>query len=79
MNEATYKGYVIHATPKQLRDSGKWNMDLTITKHHGNHVAEKKLFAANTFDTEDEAIKHCIGFGKQVINGQVAKCTVDDL
>ncbi len=79
MNKVQYKGYEIHATPQQLRDSGNWNIHLTITKFRGPGVTEKMFTAANTFKTQQEAIEHCINFGKQIIDGNSPTCTVSDL
>lgn len=79
MNKVQYKSYEIHATPQRLVDSGRWNMHLTITKFSGPSVTEKMFSAANTFKTEQEAIEHCISFGKQIIDGKSPGCTVADL
>lgn len=79
MSEIPYKGYLIKPAPLQLRDSGEWTMELVISKHRGNSVAERKYSAGNTFKTEEEAIQHCINFGKQIIDGDSDNCTVTDL
>ncbi len=79
MGKVKYKGYVVHAAPKQLIDSGEWNMELMISKDHGHSRAERQFSAGNTFKTEKEAVSHCINFGKNIIDGKSASCTVTDL
>ena len=79
MDTITYKGFEIKPTPMQLRDSGKWTMDLAILRHRGNRVTERQFSAGNTFETKEEAILHCFNFGKQIIDGKSENCSVDDL
>ena len=79
MSKTSYKGYLIHPTPHQLRDSGEWTMELCISKHTGDAVTEKKFYAGNKFKTEEKAIQHCINFGRQIIDGESDNCTVTDL
>jgi len=79
MCETPYKDYIIRPAPLQLADSGEWNMELYIVKDNGNEIRERKFSAGNTFKTRDEAIRHCINFGKQIIDGQSENCTVTDL
>jgi len=64
MREVKYKGYVMHVSPQQLRDSGEWNMDIMISKDHGHSRAGRKFSASNTFKTEKEAVKTLHQFWK---------------
>ena len=79
MSEIPYKGYLIHPAPLQLRDSEEWTIEICISKHRDDSVTERKYSAGNTFKTEEEAIQHCIDFGKQIIDGDSENCTVTDL
>ncbi len=79
MSEIPYKGYLIRPTPLQLRDSGEWTIELYISKHRDNSITQGKYSAGNTFKTEEEAMQHCINFGKQIIDGDFENCTVTDL
>jgi hypothetical protein len=74
-----YKEYIINAAPYQLQGTLKWDTNLTIEKHSGSGVKMRHFTANNTFDTFEEAIKHCHIFGQQIIDGKVNGCTVDDL
>lgn len=76
MEEIYYKGYLIRPTPHQLRDTGKWTTDLYISRHTDRDVKEKHFVAANTFYTKEEAIQHCVDFGRQIINGEHEHSTV---
>lgn len=79
MNEVWYKGYKIMPATLQLVESGEWTIDLYIGKDKGNEWVERKFSAANTYKTKEEAISHCINFGKRIIDGKSENCTVADL
>ncbi len=70
-----YKGYIIEAHPHQLADGGRWSLDVTIERHEADQVTERPFSAANLFDIEEEAVQHCINFGRQIIDGHVPGCT----
>jgi len=65
---------VIDASPHQLADNGRWTTDVTIERHDGASVTTCQFSASRTFETKEEAIRHCINFGRQIIDGQVAGC-----
>jgi hypothetical protein len=79
MNSIVYKGYKIMPAPHELRDTGEWTINLYIAIEKGNERVERGFNAANTYKNKNEAIQHCINFGKQIIDGQVKNCTVVDL
>ncbi len=79
MNEVWYKGYKIMPATLQLVESGEWTIALYIGRDKGNEWVEQNFSAANTYKTREEAISHCINFGKQIIDGQSKTCTVDNL
>jgi hypothetical protein len=74
-----YKGYEIHATPKQRRDSGEWTMEITISRHHEGEVRERMYSAGDSYTTLEEAVAHCVNFGRQVIDGNTPNCSVEGL
>jgi hypothetical protein len=45
----------------------------------GNAINAKAFYAKDRFKTKDEAIPHCFEVGKQIIDGRIANCNVDDL
>lgn len=79
MDTISYKGYQIHASPYQLADSGRWKIDIHVAVERGSETIWRKFSTGNTFETRQEAIEHCLNFGKQIIDGQVPECTVSDL
>lgn len=70
-----YKGYIIEAHPHQLADGGRWTSNIAIERHEADQVTEQPFSAANLFAIGEEAVQHCINFGRQIIEGQVAGCT----
>jgi hypothetical protein len=68
--ELLYKGYLIKATPQKLAESKKWATNIYIMRDYGSHVTDKGFSATNQWDSEKEAIEHCIDFGKQIIDGK---------
>jgi hypothetical protein len=79
MDGMTYNGYEIKAIPYQLADSEEWTVNITILKHRSDNVASRQFSASNTFKSRDEAVKHCLAFGQQIIDGKSNNCTVADL
>lgn len=79
MNGIPYKGYTIRPAPHQLADTGEWSLELSIGKDKGSEYVQRPFSAGNTFKSEEEAIEHCVNFGKQIIDGKAENCTVADL
>ena len=79
MDSAPYKGYLIQAAPYRLADSGEFTINISILHDTGNAVNIRNFSASNTFKTEEEAIYHCIEFGRQIIDGKFDDCTASDL
>ena len=69
MSQIQYKGYTINANPEQLTETNRWTVNISIEKHHGDRVTDKPFSASNTFASKEEAIEHCLNFGKQIIDG----------
>jgi hypothetical protein len=84
-----YRGYFIHPAPMkiarvygppQLEDrSGKWQLHLYISKSSSDDAEAKEFQAANTYKSKGEATRHCIEFGKQIIDGKIESATLKDL
>ncbi len=79
MDSVPYKSYLIQPTPYKLAESGEFTLNLSICHDTGSAVNIRNFSAANTFKTEQEAIQHCIEFGRQIIDGKIENCTVADL
>ena len=79
MKKLHYKGFEIEANPYQLADTGLWTTHIYIWKHKGQGSTNKEFSIANPIGNRAEAIKNCLNFGKQIINGQFEGCSVEDL
>ena len=79
MDRLKYKGYIIKAIPYQLAKDKSWTININIERHTGSAVTVRNFSAANTFLTEEEAIKHCFNLGMKIIDGKVEGCSIDDL
>jgi hypothetical protein len=84
-----YKGYTIQPAPMkiagvygppQLEDpTGKWRIHLYISRGQAEDAEAREFQAANFYKSKGEAIRHCIEFGKQIIDGKVESAYVADL
>ncbi len=79
MESFLYEDYVIVPQPHELRKSGHWTVNIRIERHVHGTLNAKPFYASNTFPTREGAVRRCVAFGKQIIDGQVQGCTVDDL
>lgn len=79
MDVIQYKGFEIHASPYELADSGEWKVNLYIFRHRGGENRSRNFSVGNSDESREEAIAHCLQFGKQIIDGQSANCSVADL
>lgn len=70
-----YKGFAITARTFQIRDSGRWTLDLLI----GRGTSLRAFSGPFTYSTEGAAITGCCEFARRIIDGRVRDCSVDDL
>jgi hypothetical protein len=75
MERVQYEGYEIEARTVQLRDDGRWTVDVNLWRDSGGETTVGQFHSGTTFATRDEAVQHCIDFGRQIIDGKVAGCT----
>jgi len=69
-NEIRYKGFQIRAAPNQLVENKKWTVEVFISKDHGSRAIDAHYCAGNSYATKEEAERHCLTFGCQIVNGQ---------
>jgi hypothetical protein len=79
METIEYKGYEIQAVPNRLADTGLWQIAIQILKHRENDTKVRPFSAGDSYKTREEAIRHCYQFGRQIIDGKSANCSVADL
>jgi len=79
-DEIPYNGYVIRPEPMELQEAGYWTIKLSIERHTDGAVRAIKFSGTRQpCKNKEEAIKRCHAYGKKIIDGQVANCSVQDL
>jgi hypothetical protein len=63
-----YRTYIIEPHPNLLAD-GRWDSSLTIKRSFGSGMDEWPRCGAPTFTSHDEAVRYCIRYGQQIIDG----------
>ncbi len=75
-----YKGFVICPAPHQRADDGPWEVHITIERLRGDREVARPFSAATQrLGTRDEAVRHCLHFGKRIIDGKAPGLTVNDM
>ena len=83
MNAIQYEGFLVQAMPRQGENG--WSINIHIIRlgqHHPFQPGKFKsrhFFTNDVLPTEDEAIIHCFGFGKQIIDGEIESWSVNEL
>ena len=70
METIYYKGYKIKITPYQLDKSKRWALEFQIIYPSGNKILARMFSAVNTYETEQEAEKHCRNLAIQIIDSK---------
>ena len=70
MESIDYKGHKIRAMPYQLAKSNRWALEFLIFSPNGNSILAKMFSAVNTYETEKEAVLHCLNLGKKIIDSE---------
>lgn len=73
MDRIMYKGFEIEAAPYQLADSKKWKLHIVIWEHKGYESVPRPISVSNSYDTKEEALRHCFDFGKKYIDDETRK------
>ena len=71
MTKMFYKGCEITAEPQLQIDDGLWSTKVTISRYNGSGMITKEFHDGKTFKSEEEAIKHCLSLGQQIIDGGI--------
>ena len=74
-----YRGFQIEEHTYQLAESREWAGKIQIWRANSLNIVGKPFIIGNTFASKNEAVLHAFNFGKQVIDGQVDGCSVEDL
>ena len=74
-----YNGYEIDVVPHKLADEPSWTTNIYIWKHKDNCTLIRNFSAGNLWNTKRKAMRHCLDFGRKIVDGQMANCTVADM
>ena len=69
-----YRGFTIRAKPIRL-ESGEWNTVVQL-KRDGT---VKPFYTADTWKSEEEAVRQSLRFGMRIIDGEVPEFNAGDL
>ncbi|MBX3332254.1 MAG: hypothetical protein KF722_17785 [Nitrospira sp.] len=72
----TYKEYTIQPAPRQLVDSGQWELNVFISWATEDDEDSRHFVKTGRYATSEEATTQCIAYGQQIVNGQVPGCSV---
>ncbi|MBS0150698.1 MAG: hypothetical protein JSR31_07125 [Nitrospira sp.] len=72
----TYKGYTIQPAPRQLVDTGQWELNVFISWATEDGEESRLFVKTGRFATEAEASVQCITYGQQIVDGKVPGSTV---
>jgi hypothetical protein len=75
VHDLSYKGFAIEVRTFQIHGSGRWTLDLLISRRG----VLRAFSGPTTYATEAAAIAGCHEFGRNIIDGRVRDLSVDDL
>lgn len=75
MKTLAYKGFAITARTWQIRGTGRWTLDLLISRREALRAFSRPV----TYATEDAAEAGCCELGRRIIDGNERDCSVADL
>lgn len=65
-----YRGYVIEPTTRRKGTKQTWTLEVRITPA-GRRTGIRRCRAPNTYASETLAVKHCLEFGRQIVDGRL--------
>jgi hypothetical protein len=71
-----YKGYTIRPAPRQLIDTGQWELNVFISWSTAEDEESRHFYMKAPPATEEEATARCIAYGQQIIDGKVPGSSV---
>ena len=65
-----YNGYVIEPTTRLMSKADGWSLQVRITPA-GRQTGVRLCRASNTYPSESVALKNCLEFGRQIVDGKL--------
>lgn len=72
----TYKGFTIQPAPRQLVDTGQWELNVLISWGTEDEEDSRHFVKTGPSATAEEATARCIAYGKQIVDGQIPGSSV---
>ena len=69
-NRVEYNGYVIEPTTRLKSKAAGWTLQVRITPA-GRRTGIRLCRGSNTYPTEAVASKHCLEFGRRIVDGKL--------
>ncbi len=67
----TYKGFTIQPAPRQLVDTGQWELNVFISWAVDDEEDSRHFVKTGRYATEAEATAQCLVYGQQIVDDQV--------
>lgn len=74
-----YEGYAIQSSPKYLAESKNWQVCIVISPRPHGGVKPREFSSDVVYATEQEADIQGTDFGRRLIDGKIAGCSVADM
>ncbi|NGZ95115.1 MAG: hypothetical protein CV089_03080 [Nitrospira sp. WS110] len=71
-----YKGFTIQPAPRQLVDTGQWELNVFISWGAEDEEDSTHFVKTGRYATSEEATAQCIAYGKQIVDGQISGSSV---
>jgi hypothetical protein len=65
-----YNGYVIEPTTRPKNKPDAWTLEVRITPA-GRRTGVRRCRAPNIYPTEAVAVRHCLAFGRKIVDGEL--------
>ena len=70
MNSIYYRDYHVSATSLKGHADQRWLGEVMLVRACGKPATAQSFAVSNTFTTKAEAIRNCLLFGRQIIDGE---------
>ena len=71
-----YKGFTIQPAPRQLVDTGQWELNVFISWVTGDEEDSRHFVKTGRYATSEEATAQCIVYGQQIVDGHIPGSSV---
>ena len=65
-----YHGYTITPASRHRRQPAGWTLEVQLMPT-GRNTGKRRCRAANTYASEEEAVGHCLEFGRRIVDGKL--------